>query len=211
MKRLADIFALAGLLALSYCCVYLAKAWLYQADATRRFARERLKEQHSTDKPSPFKSATRAKRPYPSTGSAVALLAIPRVGLSTIVVEGAEERELKLGPGHIPGTSLPGGGGNVGVAGHRDTFFRPLRLIRKDDTIQVITHEQKYHYRVVSTEIVSPNDIQVLYSTQHEMLTLVTCYPFEFVGHAPRRFIVRADCLDCLIPTPTDRLSHEAP
>lgn len=211
MKRLANVFALAGLLALGYCGVYLAKAWLYQADATRCFARERLNEQHSTDKPSPLKSATKAKRPFPSSGSAVAILAIPRVGLSTIVVEGAEERELKLGPGHIPGTSLPGGGGNVGVAGHRDTFFRPLRHIRKDDTIQVIAHEQNYHYRVVSMEIVDPNDIQVLYSTQHEMLTLVTCYPFEFIGHAPKRFIVRADCLDCLTPASADRISHEAP
>jgi hypothetical protein len=100
------------------------------ADAARRFARERLNEQHPTDKPAPFKSATTAKRPYPSSRSAVAVLAIPRVGLSTIVFEGSDERELKLGPGHIRGTSLPGGGGNVAVAGHRDTFFRPTPLSR---------------------------------------------------------------------------------
>jgi sortase A len=168
MKRLADVFALASLLALGYCGVYLAKAWLYQADAAQSFARERLNEQHPTEKPSPFKSATTAKRPYPSSGSAVAKLAIPRVGLSTIVLEGTDERELKLGPGHIPGTSLPGGGGNVGVAGHRDTFFHPLRFIRKDDTIQVITREQEYHYKVVSTEVVGPDAVQVLYPTQHE-------------------------------------------
>jgi sortase A len=64
----------------------------------------------------------------------------------------------------------------------------------------MITHEREYHYKVVSTEIVGPDDVQVLYSTQHEILTLVTCYPFEFVGPAPKRFIVRADCLDCLAP-----------
>jgi len=211
MKSLANVFALAGLLALGYWGVYFVKAQLYQAYETRRFARERLKEQRPTDKPSPFKSPTTAKRPYPSSGSAVAVLTIPLVGLSTIVLEGTDERELKLGPGHIRGTSLPGGGGNVGVAGHRDTFFRPLRLIRKDDTIQVTTHEREYHYKVVSTEIVGPDDVQVLYSTQHEMLTLVTCYPFKFVGRAPKRFIVRADCLDCLTPAPTDRISHKVP
>jgi len=211
MKRLANVFAVAGLLALGYLGVYFVKAWLYQADAARRFARERLNERRPTDKPSPFKAFTTVQRPYPSRGSAVAVLAIPRVSLSTIVLEGTDERELKLGPGHIRGTSLPGGGGNVGVAGHRDTFFRPLRLIRKDDTIQVITHEREYHYKVVSTEVVSPGDIQVLYSTQHETLTLVTCYPFEFVGPAPKRFIVRAACLDCLPPTPTDEISHKVP
>jgi sortase A len=211
MKRLANVFALAGLLASVYCCVYLVKARLYQAHAAQRFARERLNERRPTDKPSPFKSATTAQRPYPSSGSAVAVLAISRVGLSTIVFEGTDERELKLGPGHMRGTSLPGGGGNVGVAGHRDTFFRPLRLIRKDDTIQVVTHEQEYHYKVVSTEVVNPDDVRVLYPTPHEMLTLVTCYPFAFVGRAPKRFIVRADCLDCLPPTPMDQISHKVP
>jgi sortase A len=199
MRRLANVFAALGMLALAYWAFEFAKGRLYQTIEARRFARERLTVQRPTDKPSPFQSATPVERPlYPDIGSAVAVLAIPRLGLSTIVVEGAEERELKLGPGHIRGTSLPGGGGNVGVAGHRDTFFRPLRRIRKDDTIQVTTHAQEYHYKVVSTEIVEPAEIQVLYPTVHETLTLVTCYPFEFVGPAPKRFIVKAECVDCL-------------
>lgn len=197
MKTLANVFAAVGLLVLGYWAVEFAGARLYQARETRRFARERLTGQRSADKPSPFKSAETAERPYPSSGSAVAVLAIPRMGLSTIVVEGAGEGELKLGPGHIRGTSLPGGGGNIGVAGHRDTFFRPLRLIRRNDTITVTTHVQEYRYRVISTEIVGPDDVQVLYPTEHEMLTLVTCYPFDFIGPAPKRFVVRADCVDC--------------
>jgi len=197
MKTLANVFAAVGLLALCYCAVELARGPLYQAREARRFARERLAGQRPADKPSPFTSATTPERPYPSDGSAVAVLTVARLGFSTIVVEGAEEGELSLGPGHIRGTSLPDGGGNVGVAGHRDTFFRPLRLIRKDDTIQVTTHEGEYEYKVVSTEIVGPADIQVLYPTGRETLTLVTCYPFEFVGPAPKRFIVRADCVDC--------------
>jgi sortase A len=128
------------------------------------------------------------------------MLAIPRLGLSMVIVEGAEERDLKLGPGHIRGTSLPGDGGNVGVAGHRDTFFRPLRFIRRDDTITVIDHQRVYQYRVASTEVVRPDNIQVLNPVGHEVLTLVTCYPFDFLGAAPKRFIVRADCVDCSRP-----------
>ena len=144
------------------------------------------------------KAPTAASPKYPAAGSPVGLLSIPRLGLSTVVLEGAEERELKLGPGHIYGTSLPGDGGNVGIAGHRDTFFRPLRHIRKDDTIQLATREQEYHYQVVSTRIVTPEDVQVLQPLEQETLTLVTCYPFDFVGPAPKRFIVRADCVDCI-------------
>jgi LPXTG-site transpeptidase (sortase) family protein len=163
MRPLANVLAVLGILALTYWAFEFAHGPLYQAIETRRFARERLTVQRPADKPSPLKSATPVERPlYPDIGSAVAVLAIPRLGLR--------------------GTSLPGGGRNVGVARHRDTFFRPLRRIRKDDTIQVITRAQEYHYKVVSTEIVEPAEIQVLYPTVHETLTLVTCYPFEFVG-----------------------------
>ena len=199
MKILANIFAVAGLLALSYCGVAFVRARLYQSQEMRQFATNPPSQPRPVEEPFPFKSAPpAAKRPYPSNGSAVAVLAIPRLGMSTVVIEGTEESELKLAPGHIRGTSLPGNGGNIGVAGHRDTFFRPLRLIRRDDTITVTTHEREYRYRVVATEIVGPADVQVLYPTKDEVLTLVTCYPFDFVGPAPKRFIVRADCLDCL-------------
>jgi len=83
------------------------------------------------------------------------------------------------------------------VAGHRDTFFRPLRLIRIDDRIQVKTQRREYEYRVISTATVDPDDVAVLRPLGHESLTLITCYPFDFIGAAPRRFIVRADCVDC--------------
>jgi len=114
-----------------------------------------------------------------------------------VVVEGSDERALKRGPGHIPGTSLPGEGINMAIAGHRDTSFRPLRFIRRDDTIKVIAQEHEYQYRIVSTEIVGPEDTRVLYPEAHETLTLITCYPFTFVGAAPKRFVVRAQCENC--------------
>ena len=81
----------------------------------------------------------------------------------------------------------------MGIAAHRDTFFRPLRAIERDDTITVSTLRGVYRYRVVSTRVVSPQDVQVLYPTEREGLTLVTCFPFDYVGSAPKRFIVRAE------------------
>jgi sortase A len=99
---------------------------------------------------------------------------------------------LRHAVGHIPGTPLPGQQGNVGLAGHRDTFFRGLRNIQKDDEITLTTLHGSYRYRVDSTRIVRPEDTKVLAATADDFLTLVTCYPFYFVGPAPKRFIVRA-------------------
>ena len=122
---------------------------------------------------------------------------MPRVGLSAVVVEGAGRQMLKLGPGHVRGTALPGEGGNVGLAGHRDTFFRPLRFIRKGDLVDLITAQGEYRYQVSWTMIVVPEDVWVLDSTGRESVTLITCYPFDFVGPAPKRFVVRAECAEC--------------
>jgi sortase A len=125
-------------------------------------------------------------------GATIGRLEIPRLGLSTIIVEGDGKRDLKRAAGHIPGTAFPGQPGNAAVAAHRDTFFRPLRSIRANDEIIVDTLEGSFKYRVSSTKIVGPKQNRVLYPTSEETLTLVTCYPFSFVGPAPERFIVRA-------------------
>jgi sortase A len=109
-----------------------------------------------------------------------------------MVREGTGEKTLGLALGHIPGTSLPGQKGNVGVAGHRDTLFRGLREIGKNDLIQFETFEGNYAYRVETTEIVRPQDVSVLNTREYPELTLVTCYPFHYVGSAPQRFIVKA-------------------
>ena len=126
-------------------------------------------------------------------GGLIGRIDIPRLGLSAIVTEGVGTKNLRRAVGHIPGTALPGRPGNIGISGHRDTFFRPLRKIRRDDIITLTTLLGEYRYRVVSTRIVRPDDVAVLRTSGDEILTLVTCYPFYFVGPAPYRFIVRAD------------------
>jgi sortase A len=118
---------------------------------------------------------------------------VPRLNLTVVVFEGTASKTLRRAVGHITGTTLPGQPGNVGIAGHRDTFFRPLRNIQPNDIITVTTLRGAYRYRVVSTKIVRPDDVAVLDPDGTEVLTLVTCYPFYFVGPAPDRFIVRAE------------------
>jgi sortase A len=123
---------------------------------------------------------------------AVGRLEVSRIGISVIVLQGIEEDTLISGAGHVPGTPLPGAEGNVAIAAHRDTFFRKLQGIRPGDSIQVATVRRTYEYVVDSTEIVDPEDTQVMESRARPELTLITCYPFYFVGAAPKRFIVHA-------------------
>ena len=131
--------------------------------------------------------------PPATSGGLIGRIEIPRLGLSVVVVEGADTSTLRRAAGHIPGTSLPGQPGNVGISAHRDTFFRPLRNIQRNDTITLTTAFGAYSYRVLSTQVVHADDVAVLDPGGSEILTLVTCYPFYFVGPAPDRFIVRAE------------------
>lgn len=128
----------------------------------------------------------------PQAGSAIGKIQVPRLGLSVVVLEGDDGRTLRLGAGHIPGTALLGQRGNAVVAAHRDTFFRPLHLVQSGDLIRVLTEHGSYNYRVELTEVVSPDDVRVLEPTTEPTLTLVTCYPFFYVGPAPQRYVVRA-------------------
>jgi sortase A len=133
-----------------------------------------------------------ATGPYPAAGSTLGRISIDRLGVSAIVRAGSDARTLSLAVGHVPGTALPGGAGNVGLAGHRDTFFRRLRDIQSGDAITMATPEGVFRYVVERTLIVEPEDVWVLDATTHPSLTLVTCYPFTYLGSAPQRFIVRA-------------------
>ncbi len=134
----------------------------------------------------------RTLRPLLEAGSPIGRIEIPRVGVEAIIVESTTSEALRRAVGHIEGTALPGDDGNVGLAGHRDTFFRGLRDVRKGDTIRIDTLEGSWQYRVESTRIVDPGDIEVLKTSASPTLTLVTCYPFSYVGAAPRRFVVQA-------------------
>ena len=125
-------------------------------------------------------------------GFLIGRMDIPRIGISVMVLEGDDDGVLQKAVGHIPTTSFPGGPGNVAIAGHRDTFFRALRDIRKDDEITLTTMGGVYNYRVGRTEKVSPKDVQVLTSSPRPTLTLITCYPFDYIGPAPERFVVQA-------------------
>ncbi|HTS47565.1 MAG TPA: class D sortase [Bryobacteraceae bacterium] len=144
--------------------------------------------QENAEKAEPMPPSAQTLRP----GVLIGRLRIPRLNLAVMVREGAGESTLRRAVGHIPGTGLPGQPGNVGLAGHRDTFFRPLQNIRKDDAIDLETGHGTVRYVVTGTQIVSPRDVTVLKASGGKTLTLVTCYPFYYVGSAPKRFIVRA-------------------
>jgi sortase A len=143
-----------------------------------------------------FDQALRLHAPAPianaAPGTAIGKLTIPSVEISAIVLEGDDGATLNAAPGHIPGTALPGGNGNVAIAAHRDTFFRNLQTIRLGDTIQLTTLRGAYTYKVDSTQVVDPSQADVLMPSARPSLTLVTCYPFHFVGPASERFIVRS-------------------
>ena len=170
----------AAVAMLGYSTFVLVDGWMFQ-NRKRRHLEQRMHEIQTASGGSP-------EKPSPDMiDDLVGRIDIPRLGVSVMVIEGTNNTTLRRAVGHIPGTSLPGKPGNVGISGHRDTFFRPLRNIRQNDIITLTTRLGEYRYRVVSTKIVSPGDVAVLDSSANEVLTLVTCYPFYFIGFAPKQ------------------------
>src|ERR1700740_626901 len=197
VQRVRLMLLLVGVTLLGYVGFTLTRAYLYQMWEGRAFSH--AVHQHEARESYGgvgTLSQTNARLSGGVTTSArgqpIAQLEIPRIGLHTLVLEGDDTQTLRLGAGHIPGTSLPGEAGNVAIAGHRDTFFLRLRNIAMGDTITVRTRAKSYNYRVETLKVVTPNEVGVLGPTPDNILTLVTCYPFHFVGAAPKRFIVRA-------------------
>jgi sortase A len=143
-----------------------------------------------------------------ATGSQapLGLLRLPDVDLVAPVYAGTGELALNRGLGWIEGTAPPGESGNVGIAGHRDGFFRALQDVGHGDVVELVTPDSTLRYRIDSTVVVDPDAVHVLAPTDSSVLTLVTCYPFYYVGHAPRRYIVRAR-LDRDGPDPLKRVS----
>jgi sortase A len=126
----------------------------------------------------------------------IAVLRIPGIELEVPVYQGTTEHVLRRGAGLVEGTALPGSAGNVGIAAHRDTHFRGLKDVAIGDLIELGTPEKTEVYRITAMEVVGPGDVHVLDDTGEPVLTLVTCYPFNFVGSAPQRYIVRAAVAD---------------
>lgn len=173
-------FLVLGLLALGYADFVFADSHVYQALEMKK-----------------FKQAGLLSEPHIlAEGEVIGEIQVPRLGLKAIVIQGDSPANLRRAVGHISKSALPGERGNVAVAGHRDTFFRPLRDIRPGDKITFNTPTRGFEYLVESIEIVAPNDIHVFEPSTGHDLTFVTCFPFHFVGPAPKRFIVRARELD---------------
>jgi LPXTG-site transpeptidase (sortase) family protein len=126
-------------------------------------------------------------------GGLVGMLDVPRLKLTTPVVEGDDDRTLKRAVGHLPDTPMPWENGNSALAGHRDGLFRPLKDVKVGDEIRFRTTRDEIRYRVTRTSIVKPDDVSVLGARTQPGLTLITCYPFYYVGAAPKRFVVHAE------------------
>ena len=146
--------------------------------------------------------STEASLPF---GTTVAKLSFPRLDESLYVVEGVDQADLRRGPGHLPGSALPGDDGNVVVAGHRDTHFRLLKDIRKGDDIVLETRTGLFLYRVKKMSIVSPENTASIQPSSNAVLHLITCYPFYYVGSAPKRYIVEASLAATLNASVTAR------
>jgi len=140
------------------------------------------------------RNAREGRTPSPvRAGGLVGMLDIPRLQLSTPVVEGDDDGTLQRAAGHLPDTPLPWQDGNSAIAAHRDGLFRPLKDVRVGDEIRFRTTSTEYRYRVTRTAIVGPSDLSVLKPDSTAALTLITCYPFRYIGSAPKRFVVHAE------------------
>ena len=196
VNRLLIAFGLACLL---FCTLAVAQSAIYQrkakAEIIERISAHRLDGPASVS-PTPAPASNRipdVARPLVE-GELIGRVDIPRLKLSAAVAEGDDNATLGKAVGHLPDTPLPWlRRGNVGLAAHRDGLFRALKNIRMDDEVRVVTPRGEYFYRVRNTRIVNPEDVWVLAPTPKPTVTLITCYPFSFVGHAPQRFIVQAE------------------
>jgi LPXTG-site transpeptidase (sortase) family protein len=176
VRIVCGVLFVLGSLALGYAGFAFADSHLYQVIEIRKF-------EQATSPP---------KIEVFAEGDILGEIQIPRLQIDAVVVQGDSNADLRRAVGHLSGSPLPGQQGNIVLAGHRDTFFRPLRNIRRGDEIVFKTGNGSFHYRVESTEIVVPSDVQVLAPSNRYDLTFITCFPFYFLGPAPKRFIVHA-------------------
>jgi sortase A len=178
------VFLLAGAGLLAYYGYVSTKARIFQTAEAQRFRESRSLQSE--------RSSSDCQPAAIYRGDSIGRIEIPRIGLSVVVLEGDDAQSLRQGAGRVPGTAHPGEMGNMAIAAHRDSFFRPLRDVRKGDIIRFVALSGSYTYSLEFTEIVGPTRTDVLSNTPGRSLTLITCYPFYFIGPAPDRFVVRA-------------------
>ena len=183
-----------GIACLVFYSVATVHTWRYQ-----RAAKSEIQRMTSIERAQPAAAVERAPRPAKplATGELIGRVDVPRLGLSAAVAEGDDDQTLEKAVGHLPDTPLPWDRrGNVALAAHRDGLFRRLEHIRLGDDVRMVTPRGEFHYRVTKTHIVDPDDVWVIAPTPRPTITLITCYPFSFVGNAPRRFIVQAQLVE---------------
>jgi sortase A len=189
-RRASWILFAMGVLVLAYVAYVLVDARLYQARELKRLEHDTQVVRDAAARiPAPSLHMV-VRRPM--DGTSIGEIRIRRLGVSVAVVQGESEAILQRAVGHLARTALPGNEGNVVLAGHRDTFFRPLKDILEGDRITLKTPEHDFEYVVESTSIVSPDDVGVIEPSGGHTLTLITCFPFYYIGPAPNRFIVVA-------------------
>jgi len=167
----------AGAVLVAYAAFWVWSAADFQARETARLQAQ----QHE-----PIEEAR------PHAGELLGKISIARLGISAIVAEGVDDKTLRHAVGHFPQSSFPDQPGNVALAGHRDTFFRGLSRLRVKDIVMLETARGKFEYEVIRTAVVSPSHVEYARSSSPSDLTLVTCFPFHYVGPAPDRFIAQA-------------------
>jgi sortase A len=192
----------AGLILLGYVALVSVQAKHYNSDAKQYVNGSAVEKERLNPQAEMIPSEATLIE-----GAILGQMDIPRLGVSAAVLQGTTTGTLRHGVGHIPGTTLPGMPGNIAIAGHRDTFFRALKGIHKGDEIELKTATASTRYLVDWARVVPPEDNSVLDPTRESALTLVTCYPFYFIGAAPKRFVVRAH----KIPTTPDPTQAGSP
>ena len=232
LRTLRIALLIFGLCAIGYYCYSLANQYVYQ-----RYENWAFDQQIAGRRAVTFADYIREQTPFgfvtgassraavnlepaptptqpalPQQGSILGRVAISRLNLSAIVREGVDPGTLKIAVGHVPSTALPGQAGNFAIAAHRDTLFRALKDIRDGDTVTFESAAGSYNYQVIGTKIVKPSDVSVLDPQgDQKLLTMITCYPFYYVGSAPKRFIVQAKLVDTGAPASADVAAEPVP
>ncbi|MEX2263918.1 MAG: class D sortase [Bryobacteraceae bacterium] len=177
IRALSSFVLLTGLALLIAGLDIIVRAWHGQNEAARKWTRGKVVVEDKGFR----------------LGDTIGRLTIPRLNAGMFVIEGDGESQLSSGPGHLADTPLPGNRGNTVIAGHRDTHFRLLKDLQPGDEVLIESRGSQFLYRVREMKVVKPDHTEVLQPTEEETLTLITCYPFYYSGHAPKRYIVRAD------------------